>query len=53
MGAFTGWLYDRAAPTPHAKRLGVLVASGAVVGESWLGVLNAGLIVVASTETRC
>lgn len=45
VGAFTGWLYDRAAPTPRAKRLGVLVASGMIVGESLFGVLNAGLIV--------
>jgi putative OPT family oligopeptide transporter len=44
-GAFVGWLYNRATRTPRAERLGVLIASGMIVGESLFGVLNAGLIV--------
>jgi ABC-type antimicrobial peptide transport system permease subunit len=34
----------------HAKQLGVLVASGMIVGESLFGVLLAGLIVAFSTD---
>jgi putative OPT family oligopeptide transporter len=45
VGAFVGWLYNRATRSPRAERLGVLVASGMIVGESLFGVLNAGLIV--------
>lgn len=53
LGAVLGHLYDRfwASRTrdpEHAKRLGVLVASGMIVGESLFGVLLAGLIVAAS-----
>lgn len=52
LGAVLGFAYDRywAARTrdpEHAKRLGVLVASGMIVGESLFGVLNAGLIVTS------
>jgi putative OPT family oligopeptide transporter len=45
IGAFIGWLYNRFTGNPRAERLGVLVASGMIVGESLFGVLNAGLIV--------
>jgi putative OPT family oligopeptide transporter len=45
VGAIIGWLYNRAARNPRAERLGVLIASGMIVGESLFGVLNAGLIV--------
>ena len=46
VGAFVGWLYNRKVRgNPHAERLGVLVASGMIVGESLFGVINAGLIV--------
>ena len=45
VGALLGWLYNRTARSPRAKRLGVLVASGMIVGESLFGVLNAGIIV--------
>ena len=45
IGAFVGWLYNRTVRSPRAERLGVLVASGMIVGESLFGVLNAGLIV--------
>jgi putative OPT family oligopeptide transporter len=44
-GALVGSLYNRITRTPRAERLGVLVASGMIVGESLFGVLNAGLIV--------
>ena len=52
-GAVLGWFYNRwahrsARPEP-AKQLGVLLASGFIVGESLFGVLLAGLIVVANT----
>jgi putative OPT family oligopeptide transporter len=45
VGAVIGWLYNRAVHTGHAERLGVLVASGMIVGESLFGVINAGIIV--------
>jgi putative OPT family oligopeptide transporter len=44
-GALVGTLYNRITRTKRAERLGVLVASGMIVGESLFGVLNAGLIV--------
>ncbi|HKE37152.1 MAG TPA: OPT/YSL family transporter, partial [Candidatus Baltobacteraceae bacterium] len=50
VGAVLGHFYNRwAAAQPnaeHAKQLGVLVASGLIVGESIFGVIFAGLIVV-------
>ena len=49
LGAVCGWAYDRWANqqprADQAKRLGVLMASGFIVGESLFGVLLAGLIV--------
>jgi hypothetical protein len=50
VGALIGWLYNRAVRTPHAERLGVLVASGMIVGESLFGVINAGIIVAANRD---
>jgi len=54
IGAVIGHFYDRWAQRTkspdHAKRLGVLVASGMIVGESLFGVVLAGLIVAFSTE---
>jgi len=50
VGAFLGWLYNRTAKTPRAERLGVLVASGMIVGESLFGVLNAAIIVGANRD---
>jgi putative OPT family oligopeptide transporter len=48
-GAILGWAYNRWAMTQtepeRAKQLGILVASGLIVGESLFGVLLAGLIV--------
>lgn len=55
VGAIIGWLYDRAMHSrPNgemAKRFGILLASGLIVGESLLGVLNAGLIVATGKAT--
>jgi len=50
LGSVLGHFYDRWAHSStknpeHAKQLGVLVASGMIVGESLFGVLLAGLIV--------
>src|SRR3569833_3511836 len=45
IGALVGWAYDRSTRTERARRTGVLVASGMIVGESLFGGLNAGLIV--------
>jgi len=54
IGAIIGHFYDRRAEAgaraEHAKRLGVLVASGMIVGESLFGVVLAGLIVALSTD---
>jgi len=47
------WYTRRALKTPNpdrAERLGTLVASGLIVGESLWGVLNAGLIVGTSND---
>jgi putative OPT family oligopeptide transporter len=53
VGALIGWFYNRAMDrrgnAEMAKRFGVLLASGLIVGESLLGVLNAGLIVATGT----
>ncbi len=55
VGAVIGWLYQRAMRRrPNAEmaiRFGVLLASGLIVGESLLGVLNAGLIVGTGNAT--
>jgi len=49
LGAFAGWAFNRAAerrPNPGAtQRLGVLLVSGYIVGDSLLNVAYAGLIV--------
>jgi putative OPT family oligopeptide transporter len=54
VGAVIGYWYDkrvRSAPNPgRAERLGTLVASGLIVGESLWGVINAGLIVGLSND---
>jgi putative OPT family oligopeptide transporter len=53
-GAVISYWYDRrirSTPNPErAQRLGTLVASGLIVGESLWGVINAGLIVGFSTD---
>lgn len=54
IGAFVGNAYDRwTATKPNAdaaRRLGVLLASGLIVGESLFGVLFAGLIVASRRD---
>jgi putative OPT family oligopeptide transporter len=54
VGAVLAHWYDRrarSAPNPgRAERLGTLVASGLIVGESLWGVINAGLIVSLSND---
>ena len=54
MGAVLSHWYDRrvrTAPNPErAERLGTLVASGLIVGESLWGVMNAGLIVAFAKD---
>ncbi len=54
VGAIVGHWYDKRArtmPNPErAERLGTLVASGLIVGESIWGVINAGLIVALSKD---
>ena len=55
IGAVVGWSYNRFVATrPNgdvARRLGVLVASGLIVGESLYGVLLAGVIVASGNST--
>ena len=54
VGAVLSHWYDRrvrSSPNPErAERLGTLVASGLIVGESIWGVINAGLIVAFSSD---
>ena len=54
VGAVCGWLYERGlAKTAYAevgKRMGVLMASGLIVGESLFGVFNAGVIGATENE---
>ncbi len=54
VGAAVGWWYNKRAARSqdpeHAQRLGVLVASGMIVGESLFGIVNAGVIVAANTD---
>jgi putative OPT family oligopeptide transporter len=54
IGAVLSYWYDRrvksAANPERAERLGTLVASGLIVGESLWGVVNAGLIVALSND---
>ena len=52
LGAVIGYVYNRAVEKREngdmAKRFGVLLACGFIVGESLLGILNAGLIVATN-----
>jgi hypothetical protein len=54
VGAVLAHWYDKRARTmsnpDRAERLGTLVASGLIVGESLWGVLNAGLIVAFAKD---
>jgi putative OPT family oligopeptide transporter len=51
IGAVTGYYYDRwadrTARPAFAKRMGVLMATGMIVGESLFGVLYAGIVVAS------
>lgn len=53
LGAVAGWIYDRRVATrpdgEAAKRLGVLVVSGLIVGESLFNVALSGLIVATNS----
>ncbi len=55
LGAVVGWIYNRSVakgPNPDiARRMGVLVASGLIVGESLFNVLLAGVIVKTGNAT--
>lgn len=55
VGALVGWFYDKAiAGTKYAdigRRMGVLLASGLIVGESLFGVFFAGVIVSTGKES--
>jgi putative OPT family oligopeptide transporter len=55
VGAIVGWAYDRrAARTAHpeaTRQLGVLMASGLIVGESIVGVLLAAVVVFSGKAT--
>lgn len=54
VGSIVGYWYngraERSAQPARAERLGTLVASGLIVGESLFGVLNAGLIVALASD---
>lgn len=51
VGAFVGWYYDRraarSARPDDTRQLGILMASGLIVGESIIGVLIAAIVVVS------
>ena len=49
IGAVIGFYYDRRRPDPVSQRMGVLLASGFIVGESLFGVLLAGVIVATGS----
>jgi hypothetical protein len=54
VGAVAGWLFDRRAdrtPRPDAtKQLGVLLASGLIVGEGIIGVVISAIIVFSGKD---
>jgi putative OPT family oligopeptide transporter len=54
VGAVAGWLFDRSAdrtPRPEAtKQLGVLLASGLIVGEGIIGVVISAIIVFSGKD---
>jgi len=51
VGAVIGHLYEKKVRTEVGARIGVLLASGFIVGEGLLGVGNAGLIVALNSAT--
>jgi putative OPT family oligopeptide transporter len=54
IGAVCGWIYDKAVASTRyadvARRMGVLLASGLIVGESLFGVFTAGVIVATRDD---
>jgi putative OPT family oligopeptide transporter len=54
VGAVVGWVYDKRAERKRdpegAKQLGVLLASGLIVGESLLGVIVAAVVVFSGKD---
>lgn len=54
IGAIAGWVYDRAIKTTRfadvGRRMGVLLASGLIVGESLFLVMTAGVIVATKND---
>lgn len=54
VGALLGWLYERRAEKQRnpefAKRMGVLAATGLIVGESLLGVAFAGVVAATGSD---
>jgi len=54
VGAVIGWFYDRAAERARdpefVKRMGVLMATGMIVGDSLFGVLYAGIVYETGSE---
>jgi putative OPT family oligopeptide transporter len=54
VGAICGWIYDRAIKTTRfadvGRRMGVLLASGLIVGESLFLVMTAGVIVATDND---
>jgi len=55
IGSVVGWFYDkwadRTRDPEYAKRLGVLTATGMIVGESLWGVAFAGIVAAAGTDS--
>ncbi len=55
VGAIAGWFFDQRAnrtPKPEAtKQLGVLLASGMIVGEGIIGVVISAIIVFSGKDT--
>jgi putative OPT family oligopeptide transporter len=55
IGALLGWLYerwaDKQASPEFAKRMGVLAATGLIVGESLLGVAFAGVVAFTGSDS--
>jgi hypothetical protein len=55
IGAVAGYYYDRwadrTARPAYAKRMGVLMATGMIVGESLFGVLYAGIVVATGQNS--
>ena len=54
IGALLGWLYEKwatRAPSPEfAQRMGVLLATGLIVGESLFGVVFAGIVAATNKD---